>query len=292
VSGAEPERVTAPYSPRPTEEVPAIPPASLAERCRGGDALLDVFVVDAHCHMGPWQAFHVPENGSPASMVHAMDRLGVDVAVASPHIGIGPDYREGNRQVMAAAERFPGRIVPYVTINPNYPFAEIEAEIRHWDTHGGIRAFKLHPALHNRKATDEHYAPLFEYADAKRLPVLAHSWAGDPLGGPAVLGELAARYPKTRILIGHSASSWQMVEEASAAAFQHPNLYLDLTGSGLIYGLLEDMVGRVGAGRILLGTDMPFIDPRPGLGRVLMSGLSETDKRLILGENARKVFGL
>ena len=265
---------------------------TISKRCRRGEPLHDLFLVDVHCHLGPWRGFHIPEGGTPASMVHAMDRLGFDVAVASPHIAIGPDYRAGNRQAMAAAEQFPGRIVPYVTLNANYPYAEIEAEIKHWHDRGRIRAFKLHPALHNRKATDDHYAPLFEYAHAHRLPVLAHSWAGDPLGGPAVLGELADHYPDARILIGHSASSWQMVDEAAAAAVEHPNVHLDLTGSGLIYGLLEDLVGRVGARRILLGTDLPFIDPRPGLGRVLMSRLADGDKRLILGENARRLFGL
>lgn len=292
MSGVAPAPCRLSHTLRPTQEALAIPPAPLAQRCQRGEALQDLFIVDAHCHMGPWQAFYVPEGGSAASMVHAMDRLGFDVAIASPHVGIGPDYREGNRQAMAAAEQFPGRIIPYVTINANYPFAQIEAEIKHWRERGSIRAFKLHPALHSRKATDDHYAPLFEYANAYRLPVLAHSWAGDALGGPAVLAELAARYPEANILIGHSASSWQMVDEATAAALQHPNLYLDLTGSGLIYGLLEDLVGRVGASRVLLGTDMPFIDPRPGLGRVLMSGLTEGDKRLILGLNAKGLFGL
>ena len=292
VSGLAAAPLRPPLMLRPTPEVRAISPVPLAERCRRGEALDDLFVVDAHCHMGPWQAFYVPEGGTAASMVHAMDRLGIDVAVASPHLGIGPDYREGNRQVMAAAAEFPGRILPYVTINANYPYAEIEAEIKHWHERRAIRAFKLHPALHNRKATDDHYAPLFEYAHAHRLPVLSHSWAGDALGGPAILAELAARYPRANILIGHSASSWQMVEEASAAALAHPNLYLDLTGSILTYGMLEDIVGRVGARRVLLGTDMPFIDARPGLGRVLMSRLSEGDKRLILGENARGLFGL
>ncbi len=52
-----------------------------------------------------------------------------------------------------------------------------------------------------------------------------------------------------------------------------------------------EMVRRVGAERILWGTDI-FIDPRPALGRLLMARLSDEDKRLILGLNAKRIFRL
>jgi predicted TIM-barrel fold metal-dependent hydrolase len=265
---------------------------TLAERCRQGDVLTDVTVIDCHCHMGPYHNFNIPEGGSPESMVHAMDLIGTTACVVSPHLCIGPGYREGNRQVMAAADKFPGRIIPYVTINPNYPLAEIEAEIAHWHDLGRIVAFKIHPQLHGASASHPGYAPVYEYAHAHVLPILSHSWAGDNLGGPAMLAALAAKYPKASFLIAHSASGWQMVDEACAAAHEQPRVYLDLTGSVLLRGLLEGVIERIGADRVLFGTDMPFIDPRAGLGRVLMSGLSDAEKRLVLGLNAKRLFGL
>jgi len=262
------------------------------EACRSGTVLTDELIIDAHAHMGPWLNFHIADQGSPASMVKTMDACGVDVTIISPHICIGPEYRLGNRHAYEAAAEFPGRLIPFVTVNPNYPIAEIEDEIAHWESNGGITAFKLHPSLHQYKASGEGYFPVYEYANAHKLPILSHSWAGDPLGGASTLGGLAEKYPNAAFIIGHSASSWQVLDEASREANAHNNVYLDLTGSRLIRGLLEDAVQRVGADRVLFGTDNPFIDPRPGLGRVLMADLSDDDKRLILGLNAKQLFRL
>ena len=263
----------------------------LADACRLGEALSGETVVDCHTHLGPWHNFHIPACTAEA-MVRTMDRLGIATSFCSPHVAIGPDYVLGNREVMAAEEAFPGRILPYVTINPHYPPAEVTAEIEHWHALGRLRAFKIHPNVHGYRADGPAYVPLFEFAEAHDLPVLSHSWAGDGQCGPAILGALAERYPRVTLLIAHSASGWPMIEEACAAAEAHPNVRLDLTGSQLFYQALETMVGRIGAERILFGSDLPFIDPRPGLGRVLMARIGDEDKRRILGRNAQALFGL
>lgn len=265
---------------------------TLKDACLTGMILKDELIVDAHAHMGPWYNFHVPEGGSAASMVHAMDLAGFDMVIASPHVAIGPDWRQGNADVAAAAKQFPGRIVPFVTVNPNYRRAEVEAEIAHWEQETGIVAFKLHPSCHGRRASDDGYFPVYEYAEAHSLPILSHCWDGDSLGGTSTVNGLAGMFPKVTFIIGHSASSWEVMQAAALEAKQRENVYLDLTGSRLLRGLLEEMVRRVGAQRVLFGTDVPFIDPRPGLGRVLMADLSDDDKRLILGLNAKRVFRL
>ncbi len=265
---------------------------TFTESCRCGVRLTGELIVDAHCHMGPWFNFHVPEDGSAASMVHAMDQTGITCGIVAPHVAIGPDSARGNREAVEAAAQFPGRIVPYVTVNPTHGEREVREEIARWERETGVRAFKIHPGCHEYRASGENYFPVYEYAHEHGLPILSHSWAGDPLGGAGSLGALAEKYPRAGFIIGHAASSWEILAESEAEAKRRDNIYLDLTGSRLLYGLLEEMVRRVGAERVLLGTDMPFIDPRPGLGRVLMSRLSDDDKRLILGLNAQRLFGL
>ncbi len=251
----------------------------------------DAYIVDAHAHMGPYFNFMVHEDGSAAAMVRVMDRLGIDVSIASPHIAVTCDYREGNRQVAEAAREFPGRIVPFITINPNYPREEIEAEINSYHEAGGIVGFKFHSSLHSTDCMNEGYTPAYEYADEHAIPILSHAWNGP--GGPMkVVGTLAERYPNITFVNAHSSSGWQVIDNACALAEEFDRVYLDLTGSRLFYGALERMVDRVGAERILWGTDNPFIDPRPGLGRMLCAHVSDDDKRLMLGLNAKKLFRL
>lgn len=250
----------------------------------------DAFICDAHAHMGPYFNFLVNEDGSPEAMVRSMDLLGIDVSIVSPHIAITCDYREGNRHAYEAAEQFPGRIVPFVVVNPNYPTAEIEAEIARWDAQG-IVGFKFHASLHGTDTMNDGYAPAYEYADEHSLPILSHSWSGSG-GAPKVIETLAERYANIQFVNAHSSSGWDVIDASCELAEQFDRVWLDLTGSRLVYGGLERMVARVGADRILWGTDNPFIDPRPGLGRVLAADLSEDEKRKILGGNARALYQL
>jgi predicted TIM-barrel fold metal-dependent hydrolase len=262
-----------------------------AEHALTGTAVADIFIVDAHAHLGPYFNFMVGDDGSPAAMVRAMDRLGIDVSIVSPHIAITCDYREGNRHATAAAEQFPGRIVPFVVINPNYPIAEIEAEITHRHETTGIKAFKFHASLHKTDTMNEGYAPAYEYANEHGLPILSHSWSGP--GGPMkVIETLSGRYERVQFVNAHSSSGWQVIDDACALAERFDRVHLDLTGSRLVYGGLERMVERVGADRILWGTDSPFIDPRPALGRMLCAEVSDEAKRWMLGLNAKKLYRL
>ena len=79
---------------------------SLQDHVLTGTPVTDAYIVDAHAHMGPYYAFMVGDDGSPAAMVRWMDRLGIDVSIVSPHIAITCDWREGNRHAYAAAEQF------------------------------------------------------------------------------------------------------------------------------------------------------------------------------------------
>jgi len=268
-----------------------MPPDTLQGYCLTGTALEGEYIVDAHAHMGPWHNFNVPENGWASSMVRSMDALGIDVTIASPHIAIGPDYLEGNRQVAAAAEQFPGRIVPFITINRNYPLDEIRAEIRHWHDATGIKGFKFHSSVHGATTLDEGYTPAYEYCQEHGVPILSHCWNGEG-GLEKVIATLTERYPNIDFINAHSSSSWEVIESVCAVCAQFERFYLDLTGSRLLWGGVETMSARVGAHKILFGTDSPFIDPRPGLGRMLCARISDDDKRKILGLNAKRLFDL
>ena len=257
---------------------------ALLDRVRAGESLADILVIDAHAHMGRWFAFHAP-SGDAAGMVRTMDRIGVRCCVSSAHAAIGPDFRLGNDEVQAGAQAYPGRIFGYITVNPNYPAEEMRQELEsRWAT-GLFLGIKFHADMHKYPSDGERYAPAWEFAHEHGLPLLSHD----------VVAHLAApvqRYPQAKLLIAHSISSQEMLEAATALAQRHGNVYLDICGSPLIYGALEQAVEKVGAGRILFGTDLPFIDARPQVGRVAFAQIAEDDKLQILGQNARELLGL
>lgn len=245
-------------------------------------------IVDAHCHLGPFRNFHIPDHGADG-LVRVMDRLGVDVAVIAAHAGISADYRYGNDQVMEAIARHPGRVLGYCCVNPNYP-AEIVPELERCFADPGFRGVKLHPELHGDYPLDgPAYAPVWEFAAEHRVPVLSHSYfAGDALG---VFTAIADRYPQVPLLLGHAGLDYGL-DRVVAAIAGRPSIHLDLTGPLSWEGVVEYLTGAVGADRLVFGSDIPFMNAALQLGGLVYARITETDKRRILGGNAASLFGL
>jgi hypothetical protein len=243
--------------------------------------------------MGPWLDFHIPGNGTPESMIQAMDMVGINVTIVAPHVAIGPDMHEGNRQAIEASQDYPDRFLPYVTINPRYSIAQVEAEIE-WceDQAGRIRAFKLHPSCHGVDCAHAGYGPVYDYANDHEIPVLSHVWSGPDEDGQTFLTRQAQTYPHITFIHAHSANQWERMRDLLDEVKNNENVVLDLCGSKLYYGMLEEMVEQIGPHRIIWGTDSPFIDVRPSLGRIMAARIDDDTKRMILGGNARRIFEL
>jgi predicted TIM-barrel fold metal-dependent hydrolase len=52
------------------------------------------------------------------------------------------------------------------------------------------------------------------------------------------------------------------------------------------------MIRTIGADRILFGSDYPWIDPKGDIERINRLNISDDDKKLILGQNAARLFDL
>ena len=252
-----------------------------------GLALTDEFVIDAHCHMGRWFNFNIPM-GDAAGMVARMDRLGIRACVAAHHSSIGPDFKYGNDEVLRAMTDFPGRIYGYATVNPNYPEAEVVAELDRCIS-AGMVGVKIHPDSHQCMIDDEKYRPVWEFANEHHLPLLSHT-STNGKNPVKAFEKLAETYPNVSMILGHSGFGSEGADQSIEAAKKSQNIYLEITGSVIVYGTLERMVEELGAERVLFGTDLPFIDPRPQLGRVAFAKITDEEKRQILGRNAVSIF--
>ena len=45
-----------------------------------------------------------------------------------------------------------------------------------------------------------------------------------------------------------------------------------------------------GAERVLYGSDVATMDPRPQIGKIITADITDEAKRLVLGENARRLL--
>ncbi len=264
---------------------------TIQEKVAQGLPLTDEVIVDAHCHMGPWHNFHIPDD-TAASMVASMDRVGFRCCFPAAHASIGPDYRYGNDMILQAMADFPGRFYGYCTVNPNYPEKEMVAELERCCVQGPMRAVKFHPDCHLYPVDGDGYRAAWEFANEHGFLLLSHTGLGSRFNGTDMFDPLAEKYPNVTILLGHSGFGYEGFARSAELAKKHPNVYMDLTGSTCLYWQLERSVAAVGSEKIVFGTDLPFIDLRPGLGRVAFSRITEQEKRNILGLNMARIAGL
>ncbi|GAA1560845.1 amidohydrolase family protein [Kribbella hippodromi] len=243
-------------------------------------------IVDAHAHLGPYSLFFIPDNDADA-MVRVMDRCGVQLTVLSSHLAIQCEARAGNEMTAAAVSRHPGRLAGYLVVNP---WQDPVAELEHWADDPRFVGIKLHPSLHDYRITGPRYRPVWEYAAATGCPVLTHTTTHHHCDDPAMLGEVAEQHPDVTFLAGHTGLTRDGFDDAIAVAQRTPNVVLELCGSFMHGDEITRMVGVLGSGQVVFGSDVPFIDVRMSLGRVLFAVLSETDRAAVLGGTMRRLL--
>jgi len=262
---------------------------ALREYVLNGEAIKGETIIDAHTHTGNLRLY-IPDNG-PDGLLRSMDRLGISVSLLATMLAITVDPVAGNQEACDAQLAHPARIRGYAVVSPHMSGTEIRAELERRLLQEGFAGIKLHPSQHGYPLTGPGYAPAFEFASEHGNVILAHGWTGGSLCDPQAFLRMAKRYPRVTLLLGHSGGAIEGQEESMDCARQADNLHLDFTCSIRGYGMLERMVDRLGAERIVFGTDSTLIDPAGTLCCVLAAKIPDDDKRKILGGNALRLFG-
>jgi len=247
-------------------------------------------IIDAHGHLGPYRNFYIPDP-TAERIVRTMDLCGVSRACLASHVAIGPDWITGNRLTAEAVAAYPERLIGYAVANPHEP-SQIRAELTHAFDDLGLRGIKLHPDLHAYPIDGKGYWPAWEFAAERGCPVLSHTFHGSPYCDPAAFGPVAERYPQVPIVLIHSGARTAAFEGAIALAKAHPNLYLDVSGSFITGRWITRMVREVGPDRVIFSSDIPFLDLRYSLGRVVFAPLTPEERKLVLGGNIRRLLRL
>ena len=151
----------------------------------------------------------------------------------------------------------------------------------------GFAGFKIHVSWNGYPYDGPRYLPLYEFAEARRLPILAHTWGDESV---RALARSARAHPGVPFLAGHSGAG--DVEITLEEARRTPNLFLELTYSGGTPWLVERLVREVGAERVVWGSDTILFAASHQIGKVVFADISEAEQALVLGGNARRLFGL
>jgi predicted TIM-barrel fold metal-dependent hydrolase len=152
---------------------------------------------------------------------------------------------------------------------------------------------KIHPEEHGYPIREQGET-IFEFAAAHRAVVLAHS--SEQLSLAANYLPFADAFPEMRLILAHIGCGWDGDLTHQVRALErskHGNVFADTSSARSITpGLIEWAVRTVGADRILYGTDSPLYFAPMQRARIDHADLSDDEKRLILRDNAMRLFRL
>jgi len=241
-------------------------------------------IIDFHTHVDEAPAFGWID--PPEKIVGLLDEAGIDLAAVMTYTDLPGLDPYALRTILAAVARFPDRLLPFVRLNPNYPAA---AALLEEAVAAGVRGLKLHPTTTLAHPAEEPTVALLRRCGELGIPVLFHC-GDDPYTTPQAIALAARLAPQTEIVLGHM-GGYLHVEEAIEAAAAQPNLYLET--SAMPYpALIRVAIDRVGAGRVLFGSDGPGCNPRLERHKVRLAGLSLADEELVMGGNAARLLSV
>jgi predicted TIM-barrel fold metal-dependent hydrolase len=238
-------------------------------------------IFDAHSHIGDFPELNIFDRRVDEIIAYN-DKYNISYSAISSITG---DTSKDNRIVADAIKKYPDRFVGLAHIDPNLKktaLNEFEKCVSK-----GFRGVKLHPKWDNYVILDENLIdPLLEKISDERLPVMIHT-GNYPMSVPIQVAVLAKKYPKIKFICAHMGIDASA--EAIAAAKFAPNVLLETAGTSSA-GEVEMVVRRVGADRILFGTDPPYGKFVAEFFKIISLEIPDGDKNRILWSNAARLY--
>ena len=258
-------------------------------------------LVDVHAHFLHERTGRADWAAVNAARFRAGERIGITYHVASilgtwgfqsPTYFPSPrDVTIGNDAMLALLDAEPDRVRMFATVNPNYA-DHARDEIERCAERGAI-GVKL---LASRRADDPLLDPIAELAGNLRLPILHHiwqhrtrEWPSQEISDGADLARLAVRHPRTSFILAHIGGGGDYMH-TFAAIRDVPNVYPDLSGSGVDRGMLDAAIDALGPGRLLWGSDLTMCTGLAKLRALDVLGLSPDALEGIRWRNAARIF--
>ena len=258
-------------------------------------------LIDAHAHFYHADAGRADWQAVNDARFRAGDRIGITYHVASVLGSYGftsptyfpspTDVTRGNDAMLELCRAHPDDVRMFTTVNPNYTSHAL-AEIERCTSNGAI-GVKL---LASRRADDPLLDPIAERAAEHGLPILHHiwqhrrrEWPSQEISDGADLARLANRHPAATFILAHIGGGGDYMHTFPAVV-DSPNIFPDLSGSGVDRGMLDSAVERLGAQRLLWGCDLTMCTGLAKLRALEVMGLSADDLADIRWRNAVRIF--
>ena len=263
--------------------------------------MTSIDLIDVHAHFftsksgrSDWRAVNEARLEAGALMgvtAHVASILGTWGARSPTYFPSPEDVTHGNDAMLDLVRAHPGLVYGYCVVNPNYPDHALDELTRRFDQ--GMIGVKL---AASRRANDALIDPIASFAADHDAPILQHiwqhrrgEWTGQEASDAVELVELAVRHPDSKFLLAHLAGGGDWAHSLRAVA-DVPNVWVDLSGSGVDNGMIEATIEAVGPPRMVWACDVTMDTGLAKLRYLDSSRLAPADLDRIKSENAKALF--
>ncbi|MBR6918534.1 MAG: amidohydrolase [Clostridia bacterium] len=243
-------------------------------------------------------------DGTNTALERSMKNAGIDLSVVLP-VATNPEKVTHINEISASL--CSDRLIHFGCLHPEAD--DIEGEARHIASLG-LRGVKIHPVYQGVDIDDDKFIRVLNACADAGLIVVTH--AGLDIGFPGVvhcspkmIKRALSLSSGVTLVLAHM-GGWRCWDEV-AQCYADTGVYIDTSFS---LGALTPTDGRytekelqmlgqedfvsivraVGADHVLFGTDSPWGDEATSLADVSSLPLSDDEKKLILGENAKRLL--
>jgi predicted TIM-barrel fold metal-dependent hydrolase len=238
-------------------------------------------IIDGHCHAGDGDIMTAPWNTKAPldAYLRRAQAAGIDrTVVFSLFHG---DYARANEQIARIVAHDPDRLIGFAFVHPARDAGRIFDMVRRAVTEWRFRGIKVHG--HDAMPTRE----VYEAARAFRIPILF-----DVAGQAYIIDMVAPSYPDVDFIIPHLGSfsdDWRAQQQVVDQLVRYPNVYADTSGVRR-FDYIVQAVARAGAGKVIFGSDGPWLHPGLELHKIRLLRLPAEQEALILGGNILRLL--
>lgn len=263
-------------------------------------------IIDCHVHLNNYhENMEVPLDRSIERLQAAMAEAGVAYSLVLTSYAVTPN-RPSTAEVVRAIEKVPNLGVVAGVSYSNYKHRDLR-ELADYLENGLVKGLKLYPGYEPFYPHDKRLRVVYDLAEEFSVPVMIHSGDTYSPGGkvkyshPLEIDEVAVDHPKVDFIICHLGNPWLV--DCMEVVYKNANCHADF--SGLVLGeftepfedYMAEQIAEVilYAGKpnsFLYGSDWPICSMKSYVEFVKQLELPDADRRLIMYENARRLFKL
>lgn len=244
-------------------------------------------------------------NGTIEEVVSNMQKGGIDYTILANFAPFQTLHQ--NNIWTIKMSKINNNFVPLVSIHP-----EMEGNIiKHLEQYIalGAKGIKIHSSVQKFLPNNFKFQSVYEFCNDIGFPIVFHCGITSEVSinnysDLKMLMPVIDKYHNIPIILTHMAEG--KVDDVLWISRMYKNVYFDtsIAITGLLCikrvhdncwlddNVVIDVINKVGADRIMFGSDYPFGSPMHDVERILNMNITDEEKKMILGGNSIRIFSI